>query len=141
MKRKLKEYKLSDGSVTDTDEVQKRTGLSRTGVYFRLNQTRDIDKVFLPSGDRKVNPYGKRYVWKSKPVTVIAGIPLNPEYLDGIAKGNEVYDRDGNVLNYKERSGLVRYREKMRQEWRDNSKVIKNKGIIWKKTYDDEEDV
>ena len=133
----LKKHTLSDGSVTTTNEVMERTGLSRQGSIKRLQQTKDIDLVFLAKGDRKVNPYGKGYVWKSKPVTVIAGIPLNPEYLDGIAKGNDVYDRDGNILNFKERSGLVRYREKMRQEWRDNSKTIKNRGIIWRKTYED----
>ena len=133
----LKKHTLSDGSVTDTNEVMERTGLSRQGAIRRLQQTKDIDIVFLTAGDRKVNPYGKGYVWKSKPVTVIAGIPLNPEYLDGIAKGNDVYDRDGNILNFKERSGLVRYREKIRQEWRKSSDTIKNRGIIWRKTYED----
>ena len=133
----LKKYTLSDGSVTDTDEVMKRTGLSRVGAYNRLKQTKDIDKVFLPSGDRKVNPYGKRYVWKSKPVTVIAGIPLNPEYLDGKVIGNDMYDRDGKLLSFKERSGLIRYRENMREEWRKNSKTIKDRSMIWRKTYED----
>ena len=133
----LKKHTLSDGSVTTTIEVMERTGLSRQGSIKRLQQTKDIDLVFLAKGDRRVNPYGKRYVWKSKPVTVIAGIPLNPEYLDGLAKGNEVYDRDGNILNFKERSGLIRYREKMREEWRKSSKTIKNRGIIWRKTYED----
>ena len=133
----LKKHILSDGSVTTTNEVMERTGLSRQGSIKRLQQTKDIDLVFLAKGDRKVNPYGKGYVWKSKPVTVIAGIPLNPEYLDGLAKGNDMYDRDGKLLNFKERSGLVRYREKMRQEWRDGSEIIKNRGIIWRKTYED----
>lgn len=133
----LKKYTLSDGSVTDTDEVTERTGLSRAGACNRLKQTKDIDKVFLPSGDRGVNPYGKRYVWKSKPVTVVAGIPLNPEYLDGKVIGNDMYDRDGNLLSFKERSGLIRYRENMREEWRKNSKTIKNRGMIWRKTYED----
>jgi len=133
----LKKHILSDGSVTDTDELMKRTGLSRAGAYNRLKQTKDIDKVFLPSGDRKVNPYGKRYVWKSKPVTVVAGIPLNPEYLDGKVIGNDMYDRDGKLLSFKERSGLIRYRENMREEWRKNSKTIKNRGMIWRKTYED----
>jgi len=133
----LKKHILSDGSVTDTDEVMERTGLSRQGATKRLQQTKDIDIVFLPSGDRGVNPYGKRYVWKSKPVTVIAGIPLNPEYLDGKVIGNDMYDRDGNLLNFKERSGLVRYRENMREEWRNDSKTIKNRSIIWRKTYED----
>jgi len=133
----LKKHILSDGSVTDTDEVMKRTGLSRAGACNRLKQTKDIDKVFLPSGDRKVNPYGKRYVWKSKPVTVVAGIPLNPEYLDGKVIGNDMYDRDGKLLSFKERSGLIRYRENMREEWRKNSKTIKNRGMIWRKTYED----
>ena len=55
----LKKHILSDGSVTDTDEVMKRTGLSRQGATKRLQQTKDIDIVFLPSGDRGVNPYGK----------------------------------------------------------------------------------
>ena len=133
----LKKYTLSDGSVTDTDEVMERTGLSRAGACNRLKQTKNIDKVFLLSGDREVNPYGKRYVWKSKPVTVVAGIPLNPEYLDGEVIGNDMYDRDGNLLSFKERSGLIRYRENMREEWRKNSKTIKNRGIIWRKTYED----
>jgi hypothetical protein len=133
----LKKHILSDGSVTTTNEVMERTGLSRQGSIKRLQQTKDIDLVFLAKGDRKVNPYGKRYMWKSKPVTVIAGIPVNPEYLDGIAEGNEVYDRDGNVLNFKEKSGLIRYRERMRQEWRDGSKTIRNRDMIWRKTYED----
>ena len=133
----LKKHILSDGSITDTDEVMERTGLSRAGACNRLKQTKDIDKVFLPSGDRGVNPYGKRYVWKSKPVTVVAGIPLNPEYLDGKVIGNDMYDRDGNLLSFKERSGLIRYRENMREEWRNNSKTIKNRSIIWRKTYED----
>lgn len=133
----LKKHILSDGSITDTDEVMERTGLSRAGACNRLKQTKDIDKVFLPSGDRKVNPYGKRYVWKSKPVTVVAGIPLNPEYLDGKVIGNDMYDRDGKLLSFKERSGLIRYRENMREEWRKNSKTIKNRGMIWRKTYED----
>ena len=133
----LKKHTLSDGSVTDTNEVMERTGLSRQGSIKRLQQTKDIDLVFLAKGDRRVNPYGKRYVWKSKPVTVIAGIPLNPEYLDGKVIGNDMYDRDGNLLNFKERSGLVRYRENMREEWRNNSKTIKNRSIIWRKTYED----
>ena len=133
----LKKHTLSDGSVTTTNEVMERTGLSRQGSIKRLQQTKDIDLVFLAKGDRRVNPYGKRYVWKSKPVTVIAGIPLNPEYLDGRTIGNDVYDRDGNLLNFKERSGLVRYRENMREKWRNNSKTIKNRSIIWRKTYED----
>jgi hypothetical protein len=133
----LKKHILSDGSVTTTNEVMERTGLSRQGSIKRLQQTKDIDLVFLAKGDRRVNPYGKRYMWKSKPVTVIAGIPVNPEYLDGIAEGNEVYDRDGNVLNFKEKSGLIRYRERMRQEWRDGSKTIRNRDMIWRKTYED----
>ena len=133
----LKKHTLSDGSVTTTNEVMERTGLSRQGSIKRLQQTKDIDLVFLAKGDRRVNPYGKRYVWKSKPVTVIAGIPLNPEYLDGKVIGNDMYDRDGNLLNFKERSGLVRYRENMREEWRNNSKTIKNRSIIWRKTYED----
>ena len=133
----LKKHILSDGSVTDTDEVMERTGLSRAGACNRLKQTKDIDKVFLPSGDRKVNPYGKRYVWKSKPVTVVAGIPLNPEYLDGKVIGNDMYNRDGKLLSFKERSGLIRYRENMREEWRKNSKTIKNRSMIWRKTYED----
>jgi hypothetical protein len=133
----LKKHILSDGSITDTDEVMERTGLSRAGACNRLKQTKDIDKVFLPSGDRKVNPYGKRYVWKSKPVTVVAGIPLNPEYLDGKVIGNDMYDRDGKLLSFKERSGLIRYRENMREEWRKNSKTIKDRSMIWRKTYED----
>ena len=133
----LKKHILSDGSVTDTDEVMKRTGLSRAGACNRLKQTKNIDKVFLTSGDRRVNPYGKRYVWKSEPVTVVAGIPLNPEYLDGLTIGNDMYDRDGKLLSFKERSGLIRYREKLRQEWRDDSKTIRNRGMIWRKTYED----
>lgn len=133
----LKKHILSDGSVTTTNEVMERTGLSRQGAIKRLQQTKDIDIVFLTAGDRKVNPYGKGYVWKPKPVTVIVGIPLNPEYLDGKAIGNDVYDRDGKLLNFKERSGLIRYRERMRQEWRDGSNIIRNKGIIWRKTYED----
>ena len=119
-------YTLSDGSITTALEVMKRTGLSKIGAHRRLKNLNDVDMVFMKSGELPKKCYIK-YTWISEPVRIVWGIPINPEYLDGITDGNSVYNRDGKLLTYAERVGLTTYRYKLRQKWRDSTTNIKNK--------------
>jgi hypothetical protein len=119
-------YTLSDGSITTAVEVMKRTGLSRIGAHRRLKNLNDVDMVFTRVGEIPRDSYIK-CTWISEPVRIAWGIPINPEYLDGITDGNTVYNRDGKLMTYAERVGLAVYRTKLRQKWRDGSTDIKNK--------------
>ena len=119
-------YTLSDGSITTVVEVMKRTGLSRIGAHRRLKNLNDVDMIFTRVGEIPRDSYIKSE-WISEPVRIAWGIPINPEYLDGITDGNTVYNRDGKLMTYAERVGLAVYRTKLRQKWRDGSTNIKNK--------------
>ena len=121
-------YVLSDGSETTVREVQERTGLSRVGAWRRLSVIDDIDIIFSKSGDIR-NPGYTKLEWISEPVKIAWGTPINPEYLDGVVNGNTMTDRNGKVMTYGERVALLRYRNKLRQKWRDESTTIINKDM------------
>jgi hypothetical protein len=102
------------------------TGLSKPGAYKRLALNRDDETVFLKAGALLGMKQAKSK-WVSEPVRVAMGIPINPSYLDGVVKGNSMYNRDGELMKYGARCALVRYNAKLRKEWRDSTPNIKNK--------------
>jgi hypothetical protein len=83
--------------------------------------------VFTKAGVNRGKPSSIGMEWKSKPVQVAMGIPINPEYLDGQVRGESSFDREGNRLSYAEREALTRYRREQRKAWRDSTNNIKNR--------------
>jgi hypothetical protein len=100
--------------------------LSKVGAYRRLKYTKDIDVVFQKSGTIRPSKYNS-YEWDAEPTKIVSGIPINPEYLDGVVVGDDMFDRYGRLMRYGERVALTRYRNKMRKKWRDSSKDIINR--------------
>lgn len=65
--------------------------------------------------------------WHKKKAKVVFGIPINPQYMDGIIRAGAVRDRYGNKLSFKDSSFLHRYRRELRNKWRSTSKIIEDK--------------
>lgn len=55
-----------------------------------------------------------------KPAKIVAGIQVDAPYMDGKMIGCEVRDRYGNILSVSERGNLMRYRDKIRDDWINN---------------------
>jgi len=119
-------YRLASGREVTVYDVMDATGLSKPGAYKRLALNRDDETVFLKAGALLGMKQAKSK-WVSEPVRVVMGIPINPSYLDGVVKGNSMYNRDGELMKYGARCALVRYNAKLRKEWRDSTPNIKNK--------------
>jgi len=127
MPMKNRIYRLTSGREVTVQEIMNATGLSKPGAYKRLAHNRDDDAVFTKAGVNRGKPRPVGMEWKSKPVQVAMGIPINPEYLDGQVRGESSFDREGNRLSYAEREALTRYRREQRKAWRDSTNNIKNR--------------
>jgi len=56
----------------------------------------------------------------SKPAKIVAGIQIDSPYMDGKRNGRDVCDRYGNILSVAEQGNLMRYRDKIRNDWINN---------------------
>ena len=64
----------------------------------------------------------------TKKIKVAWGVPINPDYLDGIyAHTGKVKDKHGKTMKYSDVATLNRQRVEAREQWRlDNADTIKN---------------
>lgn len=109
-------YTLNCGREVTLNELLEESEVKRATLYSRVEKKgwRDYDKIVaLPPVE----------TWENTPTRIIAGIPLNPSYLDGITRrnslGDGVYctDREGKIMSDKKRTALMKYREENYKIW------------------------
>lgn len=131
MVNKKVNHTLSDGSVVTIEQVMEATGLSYTGASSRLKDYTKPEDVFAPMKQRGI-PKGTKLpkiTWTSAPTKVCWGIQYEAEWEDGRLNtfSRNPIDRYGKLMTSREALALNRYRDELRQEWRDTAKNILNK--------------
>jgi hypothetical protein len=124
----FKYWTLSDGQSVRVEDVMEKTGLSYTGSTSRLKRFSKPEDVLAPRMQQGI-PKGTKLEsveWTSEPTQVVGGIQWLAEWEDGkiITVSGPVYDRYGDIISSREHHALIKYREKLRQEWRDNNNII-----------------
>ena len=123
-----KQYLMDNGIWVTTGEVSRIAGISRIAAYKRLEKSSDMDWVMSLKGSPAMSNAGRTYkvyttVWSDdEPIQVAYGMQVNPSYMDGMLRGQQVVDRHGKEMSFSERSALVRYRNKQRDDWRKQNK-------------------
>ena len=122
----FKYWTLADGQCVRVEDVMLRTGLTYTGASSRLRRYTKPEDVFASKKQQGI-PKGstlKKIKWVSKPSKVCWGIQYESEWEDGILHETGPADRYGQLLSRRETLALARFRDKLRQEWRDNNNII-----------------
>ena len=109
-------YLLSDGNEYTIEQLQEISGINRNTLYNRLHNGKNSRNY-----EAIIKPIIKK-VWEDKKETIIAGIVMDPSYLDGVTRRNEmvgvhVTDRYGKAMPPVECSALMQYRDKLRKQW------------------------
>ena len=122
-------YTLDCGRVATLFEIGEECGINRNTLYNRVHTKgwRNYDQI-----TQQIT----KTAWVEEPTTIVAGIPMNPAYLDGCLKRVEQIqgfvsmvrcDREGKPLSDKESSALMRYRDAARAEWAKGKSVVKSR--------------
>ncbi len=123
-----KEYVLADRSIVTIARIMEATGLSYVGAYSRLQRSAQPDYIWaeMGHGGRQLQTSTKE--WENEPDKVVAGIQLTASWMDGMlyTPAGPPHDRHGLVMTKKDVRSLLAYREKMRQQWRDDNNNILN---------------
>jgi len=112
-------YTLSDGKDYTVNDIAAMSDISRNTIYYRLKTEGIRDLEILVRTNVKKRPW-----IDDEEVIIVAGIPLNPPYLDGVNKrhtlggGTFAADRHGKNLSPVEATRLMHYREQQRKMWR-----------------------
>ena len=124
-----KEYVLADRSIVTIARIMEATGLSYVGAYSRLQRSAQPDYIWAEMGHGGKQLQTSTKKWKNEPDEVVAGIQLKASWMDGMLHtlAGPPHDRHGNVMSKKDIRSLLAYREKMRQEWRENNNNIKDR--------------
>ena len=124
----FKYWTLSDGQSVKVQDVMEKTGLTYMGSTSRLNTFSNPEDVFAPRKQQGILKGStlESVEWISEPTQVVGGIQLLAEWEDGkiISPSGPVYDRYGVIISSREHLALIKYREKLRQEWLDNTNII-----------------
>ena len=124
-----REYTLDCGRVATLFEIGEECGVNRNTLYDRVHTKgwRNYDQI---------TKLTTKAAWVEEPTTIVAGIPMNPAYLDGCLKRVEQIqgyigmvrcDREGKPLSDKESSALMLYRDTARAEWAKGKSVVKSR--------------
>jgi len=124
-----KEYVLADRSIVTIARIMEATGLSYVGAYSRLQRSAQPDYIWAEMGHGGKQLQTSTKKWENEPDEVVAGIQLKASWMDGMLHtlAGPPHDRHGNVMSKKDVRSLLAYRDKMRQEWRENNNNIKNR--------------